>query len=82
MFWCVQKKNFLETRILISDKMRNPWVVAVIVGVIMFILSLVVYFITGKSLDYDYAIVLAVIFGIVYFFIQYLLNYLAKRMQR
>jgi len=62
--------------------MKNPWIVAAIVGVVMFILSLVVDFIMGNDLDYGFAIILAVIFGIVFFFIQHLLNHLIKRMRK
>jgi len=79
MLWCVQKKNFLETTILMSEKMRNPLVVAGIVFVLMFILSLFVDFITGKSLDYGYAILLAVIFGAVFFALQSLFNYMMRK---
>jgi len=79
MFWCIQKKNFLETRILISEKMRNPWIVASIVGVIMFIFSLIVDFIMGKSLDYVYAILLAVIFAAAFFAMQFLFNYMMRK---
>lgn len=59
--------------------MRNPWIVASIVVVITFIFSLIVDFITGKSLDYGYAILLAVIFGIVFFALQYLFNYMTRK---
>ena len=79
MFWCIQKKNFLEATILMGDKMRNPWIVAGIVAVVMSILSLIVDFITGKSLDYIYAILLAVIFGAVFFALQSLFNYMMRK---
>ena len=62
-----------------SDKMRSPWVIAVIVAVITFIFSLIEDFITGKGLDYGYAILLAVIFGAVFFTLQFLFNYTGKR---
>jgi len=88
MFRHIQKKNFLETLILMSEKMRreyeigkNPWIVAIIVGVIIFIFSLIVDFITRNNLDYGYAILLALIFGAVFFALQSLFNY-TKRKRR
>ena len=59
--------------------MRNPRVVAIIVAVVTFILSLIVDFITRKSLDYGYAILLAVIFGAVFFALQSLFNYMMRK---
>ena len=61
------------------ERGRNPWIVAGIVGVIILILSLIVDFITGKSLDYGYAIFLAVIFGAVFFALQSLFNYMLRK---
>ena len=61
------------------ERERNPWVITIIVAVVMFILSLIEDFITGKTLDYGYAILLAVIFGAVFFVLQYLFNYMSRR---
>lgn len=60
-------------------KGKNPWIVVGTVGIIMFILSLVEDFITGKNLNYGLAILLAVIFGAVFFVLQSLFNYMIRR---
>jgi hypothetical protein len=61
------------------EKGKPPWAVAVIVGIITFIFSLVEDFITRKDLDYGYAILLAVIFGGIFFALQFLFNHRMKR---
>jgi len=61
------------------ERGKNPLVVAVIVGILMFIFSLIVDFITGKDLDYGYAILLAFIFGAVFFALQSLFNYMMRK---
>lgn len=58
---------------------KNPWVIGGIAAVIMFIFSLIVDFITGKSLDYGYAILLAVIFAAVFIALQSFFNYMMGR---
>jgi len=61
------------------EKGKNPLIVAIIVGIIMFIFSLIVDVITGKNLDYGYAILLAILFSAIFFALQNLFNYIMRK---
>lgn len=54
---------------------RNLWIRPVIVGVIIFPLSLFMDLVMGKRIDYIYAFVLAIVVGIVFFVLECLMNY-------
>jgi len=54
---------------------RNLWIRPVIVGVIIFPLSLFMDFLMGKELNYGYAFVLAVFIGLIFFVLEYIMNY-------
>ncbi len=61
---------------------RKIYFKPIIVGVIVFFVSLIVDKIMGKSADYGYAIIIGIFFAVVYFIIQYFLNYRMKQLRK
>jgi O-antigen/teichoic acid export membrane protein len=54
----------------------------IIVGIIVFFVSLIVDVLMGKSADYGYAFMIALFFAVVYFLFQYYLDYRTKKLKR
>jgi len=54
---------------------RNLWIRPVIVGIIIFPLSLFMDVLMGKELSYGYAFILAIVVGLIFFVLESLINY-------
>jgi hypothetical protein len=54
---------------------RNLWIRPVIVGIIIFPLSLFMDVLMSRELSYGYAFVLAIVVGLTFFVLEYLINY-------
>jgi len=54
----------------------------VIVGVIIFFVSLIVDVLMGESADYGYAFMIALFFAVVFFLIQYFWDYRVTKLRR
>jgi Na+/glutamate symporter len=62
--------------------LRKLYVKPIIVGIIVFFVSLIVDKLMGKSADYDYAFMIGIFFAVVYFLIQYFLNYRIEKLRK
>ena len=54
----------------------------IIVGVIIFFVSLIVDVLMGESADYGYAFMIALFFAVVFFLIQYFWDYRVTKLRR
>jgi len=54
----------------------------IIVGIIVFFVSLIVDVLMGNPVDYGYAFMIALFFAVVYFLFEYYLDYKAKKLRR
>jgi len=61
---------------------RNPYVKPIIVGVIVFFVSLIVDVLMGKPVDYGFAFMIALFFAVVYYLFQYFLDYRVAKLRR
>lgn len=61
---------------------RKLYVKPIIVGIIVFFVSLIMDVLMGKSVDYGYALMIALFFAVVYFLFQYFLNYRVAKLRR
>jgi len=61
---------------------RRLYIKPIIVGVIVFFVSLIVDVLMGKSVDYGYALMISLFFAIVYFLFEYYLDYRAEKLRK
>ena len=61
---------------------RRLYIKPIIVGIIVFFVSLFVDVLMGKSVDYGYALMIALFFAVVYFLFEYYLDYRAAKVRR
>ena len=54
----------------------------IIVGIIVFFVSLTVDVLMGKPADYGYAFMIALFFAVVYFLFEYFLEYRTSKLRR
>ena len=54
----------------------------IIVGIIVFFVSLIVDVLMGKPADYGYAFMIALFFAVVYFLFEYFLEYRTSKLRR
>jgi len=62
--------------------LKKLYIKPIIVGVIIFFVSLIVDVLMGRSVEYGYAFMIALFFAVVYFLFQYYLDYRAKKLRR
>ena len=62
--------------------LRKLYIKPIIVGIIIFFVSLIMDVLMGESVSYGYAFMVALFFAVVYFLFQYYLDYRAKKLRR
>jgi hypothetical protein len=62
--------------------LRKLYVKPIIVGIVVFFVSLIVDVLIGKPVDYGYGFMIALFFGVVYFLFEYYLDYKAKKLRK
>jgi len=61
---------------------RHFYFKPILVGIIVFIVSLIVDILMGKPADYGYAFMIALFFAVIFFLFQYFWNYRITKLRR
>jgi len=62
--------------------LRKLYIKPIIVGIIVFFVSLIVDVLMRKPVDYGYGFMIALFFAVVYFLFEYYLNYRSAKLRR